>query len=40
MQDDYQLNLVLNYLLRLKYFKDIKTKNKADFGYLTHGLEI
>jgi hypothetical protein len=36
MQNDFQLNLVENYLLKLKYAKDMKIKNMKDFGYLTH----
>ena len=35
MQDDKQLNLVENYLLKLRYSNDMKYKNNIDFGYLT-----
>lgn len=34
MQNDYQLNLVENYLIKLKYAKDMKSKNLSDFGFL------
>jgi hypothetical protein len=34
MHDDYQLNLVENYLLKLKYANDMKRKNNSDFGFL------
>ena len=35
MTNDFQLNLVENSLLTLKYFKDPKSKNQCDFGYLS-----
>ena len=35
MEDDNQLNLVENYLLKLRYSNDMKYKNNIDFGYLT-----
>ena len=35
MEDDKQLNLVENYLLKLRYSNDMKYKNNIDFGYLT-----
>ena len=31
---DIQLNLVENYLLKLRYFSDLKSKNDIDFGFL------
>jgi hypothetical protein len=34
MQNDFQLNLLENYILKLKYDRDMKTKNMRDFGYL------
>lgn len=34
-QADIQLNLVENYLLKLRYTNDMKSKNNIDFGYLT-----
>ena len=33
-EEDIQLNLVENYLLKLRYFNDMKSKNNIDFGYL------
>lgn len=35
MMDDFQLNLLENYLHKLKYSKDVKYKNQKDFGYLS-----
>jgi hypothetical protein len=32
--NDIQLNLVEGYLLKLRYFSDMKSKNHIDFGYL------
>jgi hypothetical protein len=40
MQSDYQLNLLENYLVKLKYSKEMKTKNQNDFGYLTQNSAI
>jgi hypothetical protein len=40
MQNDYQLNLVENYLLKLKYSKDMKSKNQCDFGFLIQSSAI
>ena len=40
MQNDYQLNLVEAYLLKLRYAKDMKSKNQNDFGYLTQSSAI
>ena len=40
MQNDYQLNLLENYLVKLKYSKDMKAKNQIDFGYLTQSSAI
>jgi hypothetical protein len=40
MQSDYQLNLLENYLVKLKYSKDMKAKNQRDFGYLTQSSGI
>ena len=34
MQSDYQLNLLENYLTKLKYSNDMKAKNQKDFGFL------
>lgn len=34
---DYQLNLVENYLLKLRYSKNMKSKNDIDFGFLKYG---
>ena len=36
MQNDYQLNLLENYLIKLKYSNDMKSKNTTDFGFLRH----
>jgi len=33
-QNDFQLNLLENYLVRLKNSKDMKAKNQIDFGFL------
>ena len=35
MENDIQLKLVENYLLKLRYANDMKSKNNIDFGYLT-----
>ena len=35
IKDDFQLNLVENYLLKLRYTSDMKAKNDIDFGFLT-----
>lgn len=35
MENDFQLKLVENYLLKLRYTSDMKSKNNIDFGYLT-----
>ena len=35
MENDIQLKLVENYLLKLRYTNDMKSKNNIDFGYLT-----
>ena len=35
MENDIQLKLVENYLLKLRYANDMKSKNDIDFGYLT-----
>jgi hypothetical protein len=35
MENDIQLKLVENYLLKLRYTSDMKSKNNIDFGYLT-----
>lgn len=40
MQSDFQLNLVDNYLVKLKFSKDMKAKNQIDFGYLTQNSAI
>ena len=37
---DYQLNLVENYLLLLRYTNDMKSKNNIDFGFLTQKLKL
>ena len=34
MENDFQLKLVENYLLKLRYTSDMKSKNNIDFGYL------
>jgi hypothetical protein len=34
MDNDIQLKLVENYLLKLRYTMDMKSKNNIDFGYL------
>ena len=34
MQSDYQLNLLENYLTRLKFSNNMEAKNKKDFGFL------
>jgi hypothetical protein len=34
-QQDVELNMVENYLLKLRYAKDMKGKNDIDFGVLT-----
>ena len=34
MQNDFQLNLVENYLIKLKYTQDMKRRNINDFGFL------
>lgn len=33
-KNDFQLNLLETYLIKLRYFKDMKSKNHKDFGYL------
>jgi hypothetical protein len=35
-KEDFQLNLVENYLLKLRYSNDMKAKNDIDFGFLIH----
>ena len=34
MEDDKELILVENYLLKLRYSNDMKSKNNIDFGFL------
>jgi len=36
-RNDLQLNLVENYLLKLRYFNDMKSKNDIDFAFLKNG---
>ena len=38
MQSDYQLNLLENYLMKLKYSKNMEAKNQKDFGFLARGI--
>jgi len=35
MEDDKELILVENYLLKLRYSNDMKSKNNIDFGFLS-----
>ena len=39
MENDIQLKLVENYLLKLRYSNDVKKKNDIDFEYLTQKSE-
>ena len=39
-QNDYQLNLLENYLATLKNSRDMKTKNQIDFGFLVQNSTI
>ena len=32
--DDFELNIIENYLIKLQHFKDYKSKNFNDFGIL------
>ena len=38
VDDDKQLNLVENYLIKLRYSNDMMYKNNIDFGFLTRKL--
>lgn len=40
MLNDFQLNLIENYIVKLKYSRDMKTKNMRDFGYLAQSSAI
>lgn len=40
MHNCFQLNLLENYLLKLKYSRDMKGKNMRDFGYLCQSSAI
>jgi hypothetical protein len=35
MEDDKELILIENYLLKLRYSNDMKSKNNIDFGFLS-----
>ena len=35
MEDDKELILLENYLLKLRFFNDLQSKNNIDFGFLT-----
>ena len=37
-QDDTELCLLENYLVKLKYYKHMKRKNDTDFGFLNSNL--
>ena len=36
-RNDFQLNLVEIYLLKLRYYNDMKSKNDIDFAFLNNG---
>ena len=38
--DDFQLKLIENYIIKLKYSKDNKLRNITDFGFLKQSIAV